>query len=177
MTTTWPGGAPSKAALAQKGVAGFYVDGTLNELKVKSSGSGATISCKVSMLLADFPDKSVFGFLNGGASVNQYNSYAAFFWEVYNRVAEKSGTRWTSAEGRHKARLLQLLCVAREGMDVESLSELMGQWGEPLFLDDCRDRVEEMSQWLLEPSPAHAEHQCAWPDGHKPWRESVHWGG
>jgi hypothetical protein len=65
----WPGGAPSKSALAQKGVAGFYVDGTLNELKVKTSGSGSTISCKVSMLLADFPDKSVFGFLNGGASV------------------------------------------------------------------------------------------------------------
>jgi hypothetical protein len=69
MQTSWPGGAPSKSVLAQKGVAGFYVDGTLNELKVKTSGSGATISCKVSMLLADFPDKSVFGFLNGGASV------------------------------------------------------------------------------------------------------------
>ncbi len=69
MQTSWPGGSPSKAVLAQKGVAGFYVDGTLNSLDVKVSGSGATISCKVSMLLADFPDKSVFGFLNGGASV------------------------------------------------------------------------------------------------------------
>ena len=69
MSTTWSGGTPTKAVLAQKGVAGFYVDGTLNELKVKTSSSGATISCKVSMLLADFPDKSVFGFLNGGASV------------------------------------------------------------------------------------------------------------
>jgi hypothetical protein len=69
MQTSWPGGAPTKTVLAQRGVSGFYVDGTLNELKVKTSGSGATISCKVSMLLADFPDKSVFGFLNGGASV------------------------------------------------------------------------------------------------------------
>ncbi|HEY1557534.1 MAG TPA: HEAT repeat domain-containing protein [Kofleriaceae bacterium] len=69
MRTAWPGGLPNKAVLAQKGVAGFYVDGTLNELKVKTSGSSATISCKVSMLLADFPDKSVFGLLNGGASV------------------------------------------------------------------------------------------------------------
>jgi hypothetical protein len=67
--TDWPGGPPSKAALAQKQVAGFYVDGTLNELKVKEAGSTATISCKVSMLLASYPDKSVFGFLNGGASV------------------------------------------------------------------------------------------------------------
>ena len=69
MMTSWPGGAPSKSVLAQNRVAGFYVDGTLNQLKVTTSGSGATISCKVSMLLADYPDKSVFGFLNGGASV------------------------------------------------------------------------------------------------------------
>jgi len=74
MATTWPGGTPTKSVLSQKGVAGFYVDGTLNELKVKPSGSGATISCKVSMLLADFPDKSVFGFLNGGASVTAGSS-------------------------------------------------------------------------------------------------------
>ena len=69
MLTSWAGGAPSKAALTAKRVAGFYVDGTLNELKVSVSGNSSTISCKVSMLLADFPDKSVFGFLNGGASV------------------------------------------------------------------------------------------------------------
>lgn len=69
MQTTWPGGPPSKSTLSAKGVAGFYVDGTLNTLDIKVSGGGATISCKVSMLLADFPDKSVFGFLNGGASV------------------------------------------------------------------------------------------------------------
>ena len=69
MTMSWPGGSPSKAALAAKGVAGFYIDGTLNTLAVKTSGGGSTISCKVSMLLADFPDKNMFGFLNGGASV------------------------------------------------------------------------------------------------------------
>jgi hypothetical protein len=69
MQTSWPGGAPSKSALAAKNVAGFYVDGTLNTLSVKTSGSGSTVSCKISMLLAEFPSKSVFGFLNGGASV------------------------------------------------------------------------------------------------------------
>jgi hypothetical protein len=74
MKTEWPGGAPSKAVLASKGVAGFYVDGTLNELKVKGSGASITISCKVSMLLADFPDKSVFGMLSGGASVSASGS-------------------------------------------------------------------------------------------------------
>jgi hypothetical protein len=75
MNTTWSGGGtPTKANLQQKGVAGFYVDGTLNTLDIKTSGGGATISCKVSMLLADFPDKSVFGFLNGGASVTASSS-------------------------------------------------------------------------------------------------------
>jgi hypothetical protein len=74
MQQTWPSGTPSKGDLAKKGMSGFYVDGTLNELTVKTSGGGATISCKVSMLLADFPDKSVFGFLNGGASVTASSS-------------------------------------------------------------------------------------------------------
>ena len=74
MSLTWPGGLPTKSALAGKGTSGFYVDGTLNTLDIKTSGSGATISCKVSMLLADFPDKSVFGFLNGGASVTASTS-------------------------------------------------------------------------------------------------------
>jgi hypothetical protein len=69
MQTSWPGGLPTKTVLAQKSVSGFYVDGTLNTLTSKVSGGSATITCKVSMLLADFPDKNMFGFLNGGASV------------------------------------------------------------------------------------------------------------
>jgi hypothetical protein len=69
MKTSWPGGLPSKTVLAQKSVSGFYVDGTLNALTTKVSGGTATVTCKVSMLLADFPDKNMFGFLNGGASV------------------------------------------------------------------------------------------------------------
>jgi WD40 repeat protein len=78
------------------------------------------------------------------------NSYAAFFWDVYKKVAEKSGTRWTSAEGRHKARLLQLLCVAREPLGFEELAGLLAADGHTLPLEDCRDRVAEMSQYLLE---------------------------
>lgn len=66
MATSWAGGVPTSAQLNQKGFQGFYVDGTLNELKVTTDG---TVSCKISMLLASFPDKSVFGFLNGGAKV------------------------------------------------------------------------------------------------------------
>lgn len=69
MTTAWAGGIPTSAQLNQKGFQGFYVDGTLNELTVATAGSSTTVSCKISMLLASFPDKSVFGFLNGGAKV------------------------------------------------------------------------------------------------------------
>ncbi|MBA3453383.1 MAG: HEAT repeat domain-containing protein [Deltaproteobacteria bacterium] len=75
MPTTWAGGSvPTKGQLQSKNVDGFYVDGTLNEVKVTTSGSTSIVSCKVSMLLASFPDKSVFGFLNGGAKVQGSSS-------------------------------------------------------------------------------------------------------
>ncbi|MDQ3369427.1 MAG: HEAT repeat domain-containing protein [Myxococcota bacterium] len=75
MAQSWAGGGvPNKQALAAKGFQGFYVDGTLNELKIEKAGSSSTITCKISMLLASFPDKSVFGFLNGGAKVQASGS-------------------------------------------------------------------------------------------------------
>jgi WD40 repeat protein/tRNA A-37 threonylcarbamoyl transferase component Bud32 len=77
-------------------------------------------------------------------------SYAAFFRDVYNRLGERAGTRWTSAEGRHKARLLQLLCVAREPLGCAELAGLMAAQGEALPPEDCRDRVDEMSPYLLD---------------------------
>ena len=62
--TTPPGGkAPTAAQL--KNVSAFHVDGTVVELKV----SGDVVSCKIIMLIATYPDKSMFGFLKGGASV------------------------------------------------------------------------------------------------------------
>lgn len=70
LPTTWPGGgAPTKAELDAKGIQGFFIDGTLNEVKIDKAGSSATVSCKINMLIASFPDKSMFGFLNGGAKV------------------------------------------------------------------------------------------------------------
>lgn len=74
MATTWPGGAPTQAMLAAKSTSGFYVDGTVNELKVKQAGSSMMVSCKINMLLASYPDKSIFGLLNGGASVQASGS-------------------------------------------------------------------------------------------------------
>jgi len=75
MATTWPGGAaPTQAMLAAKATSGFYVDGTVNEVKVKQAGSSMMVSCKINMLLASYPDKSIFGLLNGGASVQASGS-------------------------------------------------------------------------------------------------------
>lgn len=70
MMTAWPGGkSPTRKDLDAKKASGFHVDGTLTELTVKEKGASATVSCKVSMLIATYPEKSVFGFLNGGATV------------------------------------------------------------------------------------------------------------
>lgn len=69
MAISWPGGLPTKAMLDARSTVGFYVDGTVNDVKVKESGSSMTVSCKINMLLASYPDKSIFGLLTGGASV------------------------------------------------------------------------------------------------------------
>jgi hypothetical protein len=74
MQTWGTGGVPTRPQLDAKKVAGFYVDGTLNTLTDKDSGSNSTISCKVSMLLTTFPEKSAFGFLEGHASVQASNT-------------------------------------------------------------------------------------------------------
>jgi len=70
MLTKWPGKkAPTKKDLAT--VQPFHVDGTLNEITTKAKGSATIVTCKVNMLIATYNDmkKSMFGFLNGGASV------------------------------------------------------------------------------------------------------------
>jgi HEAT repeats len=69
MSTNWPGGIPNKRQLAARHAAGYHVDGTLTDLTVTARGSARIVGCKVSMYIATFPDKSVFGFLNGGANV------------------------------------------------------------------------------------------------------------
>jgi hypothetical protein len=62
--TAWPGGKTPTAAQL-KNIHPFHVDGNVVEVKV----SGDVVSCKISMLIATYPDKSMFGFLKGGASV------------------------------------------------------------------------------------------------------------
>lgn len=70
MTTDWPGGKPPSAKqLRAKKAKGFHVDGTLVSLKTEPKGSMTLVSCKISMLIATYPKKSMFGFLDGGAKV------------------------------------------------------------------------------------------------------------
>jgi len=58
------GGKMSKRQLKRKKMDAFHIRGTLTRLTLSS-----TVSCKVSMLIATYPAKSMFGFLNGGARV------------------------------------------------------------------------------------------------------------
>jgi hypothetical protein len=75
MMTTWPGGkSPTKGQLSKQGVSAFYLDGTLTEIKQKEKGAGTLVSCKISLLIATYPDKSMFAFLQGGASVTASQS-------------------------------------------------------------------------------------------------------
>lgn len=69
-TTEWTGGkAPAQAELDRAGLRGFHVDGTLTTLTSRPKGADTVVSCKLSMYVATFPEKSAFGFLEGGASV------------------------------------------------------------------------------------------------------------
>ncbi|MFO0953845.1 MAG: AAA family ATPase [Isosphaeraceae bacterium] len=78
------------------------------------------------------------------------NTHATYFRDVYNRIGERQGTRWTTPEGRHKAALLKFLCLAREPLGYAELAGLMAADGQPLNLEDVRDRLDEMSQYLLD---------------------------
>jgi hypothetical protein len=70
MSTKWTGGkAPTKKQLDAAKTQAYHVDGTIVEMTTKASGSSTNVSCKVSMLIATFPEKSMFGFLEGGATV------------------------------------------------------------------------------------------------------------
>jgi hypothetical protein len=64
MTTSFTD-AEVKAANAKA----FYVDGTLQALEVKKSSAVAMVSCNLSLLVATYPQKSMFGFAKGSAAV------------------------------------------------------------------------------------------------------------
>lgn len=73
MVLAGPSGPPSAATIKSKNVKAFHVEGTVNEIKV----SGSLVECKVSLLLATYPEKSMFGFLKGGAAVEDSDTERA----------------------------------------------------------------------------------------------------
>src|SRR5205823_4737645 len=60
-------------------------------------------------------------------------TFEDLFQEIYDEVAQKRGGP-AAAGGRQRARLLQLLSVAREPLGFEALGGLLAAGGEPLPL-------------------------------------------
>jgi WD40 repeat protein len=85
------------------------------------------------------------------------------FQDIYDEIAEREGTRFRTTEGRQKAQLLQLLCLAREPLGLEALHGLLASAEISVSLEDCRDRVLEMSQYLLDTGG----------DRFKPWHQGL----
>lgn len=86
----------------------------------------------------------------------------AVFRAVYDRVRGKSDDPTALPGGILRARLLQFLCVAREGLTLPQLAELLECCGELLSLEEVRDHVEALSQWLLEVNGRY-----------KPWHQAL----
>jgi hypothetical protein len=64
---------PSATEMKQAGAVAFWVDGTLIALTVKQEGATASVTCNMSVIVATYPDKSMFGFAKGGATVQTGN--------------------------------------------------------------------------------------------------------
>lgn len=79
LLTRWPAGAsPSSGELQRAGAAGaFYLDGSLTAVGVAKRGAAAEVSCDIAMLIASYPEKSMFGMLSSGGAVESSDSPAA----------------------------------------------------------------------------------------------------
>lgn len=81
--------------------------------------------------------------------------------DVYREIAGKSGARPPGEEDGSRARLAQILAVAREPMTIADLAEV-ASLDAPISLEACRDRVHEMSRFLLD---AGGERFALWHHG------------
>jgi hypothetical protein len=45
----------------------FHLDGTLNSVTVTSDGRNTTVACHITLVVATFPEKKMFGFPSGSA--------------------------------------------------------------------------------------------------------------
>jgi WD40 repeat protein len=87
----------------------------------------------------------------------------AVFRSIYDRIRDKRDPQGPTPEGKRRARLLQILCVACEPLTIAQLAGLAAADGQSLLLEDCRDQVEALSQWLLEVGR----------DRFKPWHQGL----
>jgi hypothetical protein len=66
--TRWPSGrSPSETELKKIGATGFFVDASLTQLDVSA---GSHVACAVSVILATYPQKSMFAFAKGTAELD-----------------------------------------------------------------------------------------------------------
>lgn len=63
------GGEPSAAALAQRKLQGFMVDGTIQRLSATLAGGGSQIDCDLKAFVATYPGKSIKMMTTEGASL------------------------------------------------------------------------------------------------------------
>ena len=68
------GKSPTKKQMRSKGFSAFHIDGSIVSLTTTKESSATLVTCKISMLIATYPKKSMFGFLKGGASVQASRS-------------------------------------------------------------------------------------------------------
>jgi hypothetical protein len=69
----WPTGrSPTELELKKAGTAAFYLDASLTRV----DAAGAHVSCGVSVVVATYPAKSMFGFANGSAELDARSSAA-----------------------------------------------------------------------------------------------------
>ncbi len=65
--TRWPSGrSPSDAELKKNGTTAFFVDASITQLET----NGRHVACGVSMILATYPGKNMFGFLKGQGEID-----------------------------------------------------------------------------------------------------------
>lgn len=73
--TSWPGRKkPTASQLRAKKMQAFHIDGSITKLTARNSGGSTVVICKVRMLMASYPEKSMFGFPSGGAQVTSSSS-------------------------------------------------------------------------------------------------------
>lgn len=71
------------------------------------------------------------------------------FKSIYEKIGEKERGHFRTEAGRVKARMVQLLAIAAEPLNIEDLRGLLEVGDKRLSLEEVRDLLREMSEYLL----------------------------